>query len=1014
MNYIKTVMVWCVLAVVFPCRLMAQNTLKITLNPVVKSSIGKTIQGAIITSEEDDFSAISDSLGVANLVVTSNTYLSVEAPGYETKLLQAIPNLEEIILYGALEGQNVNVAFQTKDRDDLMGGISHVNMPEILQDNYISNPLNGLEAYVGGFNGNLWGNSSALVLVDGVPRDIDSVHPTEIAQITFLKGVTAVALYGSRAAKGVIMVTTKRGVANTQNITLRTNAGVNTPKAYPEYLGSGEYMTLYNEARSNDGLSPLYSQSDIYNHSSGENIYRYPNVDYYSPEYLQEAYSRYDGNLEISGGNETARYYTNVGFMTEGTVLDFGTAAENANERFNVRGNIDLNLNDFISAKVDASAIFYNSNGVNSNYVIDEENIDYWQGSTILRPNRFTPLIPIDYIEQGDASSWDLIETSEHVIGGKYLLGGTQLDQNNPMADIYAGGSNKFTSRQFQFNAGVDADLRNVIDGLSFNSLFGLNYNTSYLLSFDNDYAVYQPTWTNYNGIDQIERLTKYGQDASTRSQNISNNWFRQTVSFSAQLNYEKTFREKHNVSAILLANGHQITESAIYHKVSNANLGLYLAYNYNHKYYAEFSGAMVHSAKLPEGGRSAISPTMSLGWRLSGEEFLSSSSVIDDLRISVSAGILNTDLDIESFYLYEPIYTDEGSWYEWKDGLNNTGTDVRRGENLDLTFPKREEISLEVNASLFNKLLSFNGSVFTSRMTGLFVQNSILYPSYFVTGWPISSWIPYVNYNNDIRNGADFQLNLNKRTGIVDWTLGVSGMYYDTKASRRAENFEDSYQNRQGMPLDAIWGLESVGFFSGIDDIENSPTQAFGEVKPGDIKYKDQNNDGVINAQDEVFLGRGGWSGAPLTMGFNFSAKVNNFTFFVLGTMRRGAYAMKTDNYFWVNAEDKYSAEVRGRWTEETQSTATFPRLTTLNGANNFRNSDFWLYSTNRFDLAKVQLSYSFPKSILGNGFIKELGTYVSGSNLLTVSPNREILEMNIGSAPQTRFYNFGIRAMF
>lgn len=1014
MKYIKIVMVWCVAAVFMASPLMAQSTLNLTINPVVKSHTGQTIQGAIVSSEEDDYSAVSDSLGVVRLQVTSNSYLLIQAPGYESKVLQATPELKEITLFAALEGQEVQVAFQTKDKDDLMGGVAYVNMPEILQDNYFSYPLDRMEAYVGGFNGNIWGNNSSLVLVDGVPRDVDSVHPTEIAQVTFLKGVNAVALYGSRAAKGVIMITTKRGVANTQSITLRLNAGVNTPKAYPEYLGSAEYMSLYNEARTNDGLSPLYSQNDIYNHSSGKNSYRYPDVDYYSPEYLQKSYSRYDGNLEISGGNETARYYTNVGFMREGTILNFGNAADNANERFNVRGNIDLNLNDFISAKVDAAAIFYNSNGVNANYTIGNDDADFWLGSVTLRPHRFAPLIPLDLIEEADKASWDQVATSAHVIDGRYLLGGTQLDQTNPIADIYAGGSNTFTSRQFQFNAGVDADLRNVIEGLSFSSLFGLNYNTSYMLSFDNDYAVFQPTWTNYNGIDQIERLTKYGLDASSRTQNINDNWFRQTVSLSAHLNYRRTFKDKHHVSAMLLANGYQIAESAIYHKVSNANLGLNLSYNYDQKYYADFTGAMVHSAKLPEGKRSAFSPTMSLGWRLSEEDFLSSSSVLDDLRLSVSAGILNTDLDIESFYLYEPIYTDEGSWYEWKDGLNNTGTDVRRGENRNLTFPKREEISLQLDASLFNRLITFNGSVFTSKMTGLFAQNSILYPSYFVTGWPQSSWIPYVNYNNDTRNGLDFQLNLHQRTGEIAWTLGVTGIYYETKASQRAENYENSYQNREGMPLDAIWGLQSDGFFNSIEEIENSPTQAFGEVRLGDIKYVDQNNDGVINAQDEVYLGRGGWSGAPLTMGINLSAKYKNFTFFALGALRNGAYAIKSNNYFWVNADDKYSAVVRDRWTEETQHTATFPRLTTLNGANNFRNSDFWLYSTNRFDLAKIQLSYAFPRSILRNGFIKELNTYVSGSNLLTVSPNRDILEMNIGSAPQTRFYNLGIRAMF
>ena len=215
-------------------------------------------------------------------------------------------------------------------------------------------------------------------------------------------------------------------------------------------------------------------------------------------------------------------------------------------------------------------------------------------------------------------------------------------------------------------------------------------------------------------------------------------------------------------------------------------------------------------------------------------------------------------------------------------------------------------------------------------------------------------------------------------------------------------------------MPLDGIWGLQSNAFFAGVDDIANSPEQAFGEVKPGDIKYVDQNGDGIINAQDEVYLGRGGWSGAPLTLGIHLSAKYKNFTFFALGTSRTGAYAMKNNNYFWVKADDKYSEEVRDRWTEGTANTATYPRLTTLNGANNYRNSDFWLYSTNRFDLTRLQLSYTFPSSMFGERFLKGLDVYANGANLLTISTNREILEMNIGSAPQTRFYNIGLKAKF
>ncbi len=196
--------------------------------------------------------------------------------------------------------------------------------------------------------------------------------------------------------------------------------------------------------------------------------------------------------------------------------------------------------------------------------------------------------------------------------------------------------------------------------------------------------------------------------------------------------------------------------------------------------------------------------------------------------------------------------------------------------------------------------------------------------------------------------------------------------------------------------------------------DIENSAFSSFGEVKPGDIKYKDQNGDGTIDTRDEVYLGKGGWSGAPLTLGLNLTVKWNNFTLFAAATGQFGAKAMKNSSYFWVDAEDKYSVVVRDRWTESTKETATYPRLTTFNSDNNFRSSDFWLYKTDRINLSKVQLSYDFPKRILSSKFIHELGIYANGSNLLMIAKEKEIMQLNIGQAPQTRFFNVGLKALF
>ncbi|MDE6326397.1 MAG: SusC/RagA family TonB-linked outer membrane protein, partial [Duncaniella sp.] len=157
-----------------------------------------------------------------------------------------------------------------------------------------------------------------------------------------------------------------------------------------------------------------------------------------------------------------------------------------------------------------------------------------------------------------------------------------------------------------------------------------------------------------------------------------------------------------------------------------------------------------------------------------------------------------------------------------------------------------------------------------------------------------------------------------------------------------------------------------------------------------------------------------GGWYGDPFTMGVNITAKYKGFTLFVHGTGGFGAKGMKDNSYWWVSGDGKYSAVVRDRWTPKTASTATYPRLTTTNGANNFTSSDFWIYSRDRFELAKVQLTYDFPTHLFHGPVVKGLSLYVSGDNLLMISKNRKIMEMNVGSAPQSRFYNVGATVTF
>jgi TonB-dependent SusC/RagA subfamily outer membrane receptor len=350
----------------------------------------------------------------------------------------------------------VHLAYRTVDKKDLPGAVSILNPPQYLDKHYGTYPLEGSAAFVGGSN--LWNMGAALVLIDGVPRSINDITANEIEQISFLKGANAIVLYGSRAANGVILITTKRGKSGVAMINVRANSGINVAKSYPDFLGSAEYMGYYNQALQNDGLPALYADSTIARYADHSNPYRYPDVDYFSSEYLRKLYNTYSANAEFSSGTERARFYALAGFQNQNSLLNFGEGKNEHNTRLNLRGNIDLKLNEFISTYVNVSTVFYTNRNAMGNY---------WQRADSLQPHRFAPLIPISAVAAGSKDAQTLVKGSRNVIDGRYLLGGTQQFLTNPISDVYAAGYNKFTSRQFQYTSGIDVDLRNVMKGLT-------------------------------------------------------------------------------------------------------------------------------------------------------------------------------------------------------------------------------------------------------------------------------------------------------------------------------------------------------------------------------------------------------------------------------------------------------------------------------------------------------------------------------------------------------------------
>ena len=937
--------------------------------------------------------------------------------------------------------KKVHVAFRDKDVDHLLGGVSYVDMEELQKKDYTMSSLEDMMALVSGWNGNnLWGmdndrldnndnNNLPLVIIDGVKRPSNNVLPSEIEQITFLKGAQAVVLYGAKGAKGAILITTKRGKVDGLQITANANTGFHFAKEFPEYLGSAEYMTLYNEARVNDGMDPRYSQQDIYNHSSGLNPYRYPNVNYYSDEYIRKAYNRSEGTLEIQGGGTRAHFYTNINYYRNGDLLNFGPAKDNYTDRFSVRGNVDLVVNNVIKGWANASATFYNEN---------KNKGDFWSEASTMRPNfpeNAAPLIDINMVDPNASNALAILGKSLNLLDGRYFPGGTKANQTNAIADCYFGGKTTAVSRQFQFDAGIIYDMNKFVKGLSFKTLFSIDYAASYSLSYNNKYAVFIPTWSNYNSVDAIVALTQQNDELVTGHMSQSNSRYRQTISWNGHFDYDHTFGGKHHVTGMLLANMFTTTASGTYHRYANANLGLQVGYDYMGRYFAEMSLAGVHSARLAKGHREAISPSFTIGWNIAKEPFMKG-SFVDDLLLSASYSNLNEDIDVymgdRYFYLYDALWSTGNSGFSWNEGSTANLTFSTAGSNPSLDFIHRKEFSVSLRGSFFNKLITTELTYFNTNMDGFIIQNPTQFPSHLAGGLSGSSFKPTINNNIQNRKGLDFSVTAQKQLGKVHAQLGIVGTYLTTKWKTYDETIDPvaPQKHTEGQALDAIWGYNCLGFYTADDFNYDEGTGKYTlkdglpkpslsgstNLQPGDLKYEDVAGgpngepDGKIDNKDQVVLGKSGTYGAPLTLGINLTLKYKNWTLFVLGNGSFGAKGMMNSSYYFMSGEAKYSVNARNRWTQETANTATHPRLTTLATANG-EASTFWLYSTDRFNLRKIQLTYDFPKEMFEGKWVKALSVYINGNDLLTISKNRKLMETSVGYAPQTRFYNLGVK---
>lgn len=975
----------------------------VTIESTLKDTNGNPIPGAIVSGMEGAIEVLTKGNGNFSISVPVNTQLLLEAEGFDSKMVTAYQDFDpsEVVLSKASFSENesrlINVPFGQVMAKDIVGSVTAIDPSSLASYDNTQNVFDAIKARVPGLlgNDNIRGMGNALIIVDGIPRDASNINLAEVEQITVLKDANSAILYGSQAKNGVIIVTTKKGKAFKRKIEFTAEQGISEPVILPNYLNSAQSMSLYNEALANDGQPIAFTESEIALHASGNNPYLYPDVNFYSGEYLnnRKPFSRVIG--EFSGGSDVAQYFASVGWNHSESLNKLVKGNNGSSDRFNVRARVDFKVNEFIKSNIGAVVIYdrqHNPHG------------DFWGNAASRQPYLYSQLIPISLIdEEALANNIDL-EKVKRVNGG-FILGGTPQFTSNAYGNALFAGYNQNIQRTVQFNNAIDVDLVNITEGLKLKTYLSFDVYNAFIQSVENQYAVYQPTWQKRaNGDDYISNINQIGVDLSTGVENLAGNGFMRRTGAYAMLDYERTFDGNHAITSSLLGYFDMVNIENVIINDKHSHLGFRATYGFKNKYLVDFSSAYVNGFKLQEGNKGALSPSLGLAWVVKNDKY-SQKGGFNYLKIRLSGGIMNIDLpNTSNFRLYENSLT-QGSNFSWFDGVrSNRETRITRAANSGLTFEKVHNLNLGAEGYFLNRSLLVDANIFTTRNSGQVVQRNI-YPGL------VSDFVPYENYNATGYSGAELGMIWSKPLGELTMDLGVNFMYAASNIVKTDELWENEYQMRQGRPADAIFALEADGLFADETEIQNSPVQAFGQVRPGDIKYKDQNGDGVINQNDEIQIGN---SQPRFSYGLHTTLRYKKLSLFALGNGQSGADRFFNNQYFWVQGNDRYSEEVLNRWTPETASTATYPRLSSVNNPNNFRNSTYWLSNNNYFTLSRVQLSYDLSGRITRNWSVKNIGLYLRAMNLAMIGKFSDKQQLRIGSEPAYRSYALGARISF
>ncbi len=1009
LNNCRYVGLYVCLVLYWPAASHAQTAISGTVIDSVSSlpisNVTVSVQGSPIATKTDENGRYSISAPPQAVLLFSSVGYKGQSIAVEG---EAVIDVIMIATYEGLEEVVVLGFGQTQKKIAQTGSVASISSKELRQSpvanitNALAGRLPGLVTLQrGGEPGSdspllyirgtaTFNNSNPLVTIDGVQKDYESIRlldPNEIENITILKDASATALYGVKGANGVIIVTTKRGELGVPKINVSVESAVQDLVRIPEFLDAYSNAVLANEAYRNDfpeSTVPLYSDEALEAFRTGSDPLRYPNVDWLGE--LTKLGVQNKGNFNISGGSKLAKYFVNIGYVDQG-----GTYRATKNEeydpnarfqRYNFRSNVDIDFNDDFAV------------GLSLFGAIEDKT----------RP-RFT---------QADIF-WTGISVPPDATAIKYPLGYYGVGKNGENNVFWLLNENGYVQ---EFNSSlsgmlsVSRKLNFITEGLT------LKGNYSFDGYFNNNLSRTEASLRlQYKGAGDFDDIDSYniiGEDIPLSAPSSS---FRQNrdVWMDVSLNYQKTMGG-HSISALLLANR---TQKVLGNQVPFVSQGLVsrLVYDYRSRYFAEINAGYNGTDNFAKRRRYGFFPAVSAGWVLSNESFLANQRTVNHLKLRGSYGLTGNDQLGARRWLFISEYVAGGGYpygssLAWLPGIQEGAM-----ANEDISWEMSRKANLGLEVQFFNNLVGLNVDVFKEhRYDILITRNSI--PG--IIGMP-SNLLPPANMGKVDNKG--FEVEVTHKHNL-NWGSGVS--YFlngNASFSRNKIVFMDEplqpypWQQRTGLAIGQLYGLKNIGFFESVEDISNSPTH-FGRVMPGDLKYADLNDDGVIDDTDlapigrsvvpEIFFGiSGGLSYKGLDISFLLQGAGNSYRQIVGPGFYEFFQGGKTNSWHL------------GRWTPETAATATYPRLHYGGSLNNHRNSTFSMENTSYMRLKNVEIGYTFKdvSFFRTNGF-DNLRVYATGMNLYTWSKVRQFDPENYNGYgavyPPMRIFNFGLAVNF